>query len=315
MTTIQTHPTTLDVILQQGQSVESLIGETPLVRLRNTGLTSRSNVQLLLKPEWGNPGGSVKDRIAYQIILDAKKSGALTKETRLLDATSGNTGIGYAMVGAMLGYRVTLVMPSSVSKERIQILNAYGAELYLTDEQEGLDGAIRFAQDLADKHPHKYYYADQYGNDSNWKAHFRTTGPEIWRQTNGSVTHFVAGLGTSGTMMGVGRYLLQMKRSVQLVAIQPDAPTHGIKGLKHMESSMVPGIYDETLIDDHISVTTDEAYRVVKDLARYEGLFVGISSGAAVAGALRLARSLDDGVVVTMLPDAGYKYLSTGLWE
>jgi cysteine synthase B len=296
-------------------AVEETIGNTPLVALRRVTAGLPPDVQVLAKAEWFNPGGSIKDRAALNIIRTAEANGELTADVTLIDATSGNTGIGYAMLGTALGHRVKLVLPANASPERIAILRAYGAELVLTDPLEGIDGAIRRVREIVAAEPERYYYADQYGNPANWEAHYHTTGPEIWQQTRGQVTHFVAGLGTSGTMMGVGRYLRTMNPAVKLIALQPDGPLHGLEGLKHMQTAIVPPIYDRALVDEERSLRTGEAYEMARRLGREEGLFVGISAAAAVAGALNVARELDASVVVTVLPDAGYKYLSERFWN
>ncbi len=298
------------------------VGNTPLLPLRRIadreGISDR--VQILAKAEWFNPGGSVKDRPARNILRTALENGDLTPGNaghtrRLLDSTSGNMGIAYATFGATLGIPITLAVPGNASPERIKILRALGAELILTDPLEGSDGAILKARELAAEYPDLYFYANQYDNPANWQAHYQTTGPEIVRQTNGMITHFVAGLGTSGTLTGVGRYLREHLPDVRVVSMQPDAPFHGLEGLKHMESALLPGIYDATLADENLSVETEVAYEMTRRLAREEGLFVGISSGASLVAALALARQLDEGVVVTLFPDAGYKYLSDKLWD
>lgn len=292
------------------------VGHTPLLPLNR--LTERLDkpVQILAKAEWFNPGGSVKDRPAWNILRQAIESGALTPPKRLLDATSGNMGISYATFGAALGIPVTLALPANASPERIAILRALGAELLLTDPLEGTDGAIQLARRLAAEHPERYYYANQYDNPANWLAHYQTTGPEIIQQTGGSLTHFVAGLGTSGTLTGCGRFLRERNPAVQIIAIQPNSPFHGLEGLKHMATALKPGIYDPALPDRILEVSTEEAYAMVRRLAREEGLFVGISAGAAAAGALRLAEELEAGTIVTVFPDAGYKYLSDReLWQ
>lgn len=297
-----------------GIAVEQLVGNTPLIRMRQVTAGVAPGVQLLAKAEWLNPGGSIKDRAALNIIRVAEGTGRLTPEKVLIDATSGNTGIGYAMIGAMRGYRVKLVLPANASPERIGILRAYGAELILTDASEGMEGAIQTVKELVATEPERYFYADQYGNPANWEAHYHTTGPEIWQQTAGELTHFAAGLGTSGTMMGVGRYLRAMNPAVRLVALQPDGPLHGLEGLKHMQSATVPPIYDPDLVDEERIISTEQAYEMARRLAREEGLFVGVSAAAAVAGALSVARELEAGMVVTVLPDAGHKYLSEPFW-
>jgi cysteine synthase B len=274
------------------------------------------SVRLFAKAEWFNPGGSVKDRPALNIIRTAIAKGDLHPGKRLLDSTSGNMGISYATFGAALGIPVTLTMPENASPERISILRALGAELILTDPLEGSDGAILVARKIAAEKPDLYWYADQYDNPANWLAHYHSTGPEIWSQTEGQVTHFLAGLGTSGTMTGVGKYLREMNPAVQIVAIQPDDAFHGLEGLKHMETAIKPGIYNVHFADRTLEISTEDAHAMVLRLAREEGLFVGISSGAAAVAALQVASELDEGLVVTVFPDAGYKYLSDKeLWE
>lgn len=292
------------------------VGNTPLLPLRRITRDLSPRTRVFVKAEWFNPGGSVKDRPALNIIQNAILNGDLNGGKRLLDSTSGNMGISYATFGAALGIPVTLAVPASASSERISILRALGAELVLTDPLEGSDGAILKAREMAEEHPDMYWYANQYNNDANWQAHYLSTGPEIVRQTNGQVTHFVAGLGTSGTFTGTSRYLLEQLPDVKTIAFQPDAPFHGLEGLKHMPSAIKPGIYDESMVGTPLEVQTEAAHEMVIPLAREEGLFVGISSGAAVVAALKVASELDEGVVVTVLPDAGYKYLSDKkLWE
>jgi len=294
-------------------SVADLIGHTPLVRLYQFERET-PGVELYAKAEWQNPGGSVKDRAAARMILDGEASGALVPGLTILDATSGNTGIAYAMIGAARGYKVKLCVPANASPERKQILRAYGAELVLTDPLAGTDGAIREARRLHAAEPGRYFYADQYNNDANWRAHFETTGPEIIEQTAGRVTHFVAGLGTSGTFVGTGRCLRLFNPAIALVSVQPDSPFHGLEGLKHMASAIVPGIYDPDLADENLAVSSERAYAFVRRLAREAGLLVGVSSGAALAGALDVAARLDRGVVVTVFPDGAEKYLTEQFW-
>lgn len=288
------------------------IGHTPLIRLERA--TPNPNVEIYLKAEWFNIGGSVKDRAALRIIEDAERDGRLRPGVTLIDSTSGNTGIAYALICAVKGYECELVMPSNASEERKRIIAAYGARITYTDPYEGSDGAIRYVRDLVGRRPEGYFYADQYNNPSNWRAHYETTGPEIWEQTAGRLTHFVAGLGTSGTMMGTGRKLRELKPSVTLVGVEPDSPFHGLEGLKHMETAIVPGIYDEHLLDLKLGVTTEAGYAAARELARAEGLFIGQSGGAALSGALELASGLDSGVIVVLIPDGGTRYLSTSLW-
>ena len=296
-----------------GSSVFDMIGRTPLVRLHQFERET-PGVELYAKAEWQNPGGSVKDRAAARMILEGEASGALTPDRTIIDATSGNTGIAYAMVGAARGYRVALCLPENASPERKLILRALGAELILTNPLEGTDGAIREVRRVVAADPDRYFYPDQYCNDANWRAHYDTTAPEIIEQTSGRLTHFVAGLGTSGTFVGTGRRLRQESRAVTLISFQPNAPLHGLEGLKHMESAIVPGIYDPTLADENLHVDTEQAYRMVRRLAREEGLLAGISSGAAVVAMLDVARRLTHGVVVTVFPDGAEKYLNERFW-
>jgi cysteine synthase B len=293
-------------------SIVDLVGNTPLIRLRKIerGLPG---VELYAKAEWRNPGGSVKDRPALRMIQEGIAAGQLTPERTILDATSGNTGIAYAMMGAALGYRVTLCMPENVTPERKRILRSYGAEIVFTNPLEGSDGAIRAAQKMHQQDPDKYFYADQYNNPFNWRAHYDNTGPEIIRQIGTRLTHFVAGLGTSGTFVGVGRRLRDFNRQIVLASVQPDSPLHGLEGLKHMESAIVPGIYDPALADEDVRVGTEEAYEMTRRLAQEEGLLVGISSGANLAGAIQLART--DAVMVVVFCDGGERYLSERFWE
>ncbi len=296
--------------------LDAHVGNTPLIPLRRVTSFLSPTVQVLAKAEWFNPGGSVKDRPALAIIRSALQSGELTPSKRLLDSTSGNMGIAYATFGAALGINVTLVLPANASPERLAILRALGAELVLTDPSEGSDGALRVARRMALGHPGSYFYANQYDNPANWQAHYHTTGPELVSQTGGAVTHFVAGLGTSGPLTGAGRFLREFNPSIQLIGVQPDKPLHGLEGLKHMASAIRPAIYDPAFPDRVIEVETEAAYEMVRRLAREEGLFAGISSGAAAVAALKVASGIKDGIVVTLFPDAGYKYLSDkGLWN
>jgi cysteine synthase B len=298
----------------EAASLAGLVGNTPLLRLQRIGQLP-TEVQLFAKAEWFNPGGSVKDRPALNILRTALAEGQLLDGRRLLDSTSGNMGIAYAMFGAAMDIPVTLAIPENASPERLVVLRALGAELVLTDPLEGSDGAIRVARQMAAEFPDQYFYADQYNSPANWQAHFVGTGPEILAQTAGQVTHFIAGLGTSGTLMGAGRYLRRVAPEVQIVAVQPDASFHGLEGLKHMESAIQPGIFDPGLPDMTLEVSTEAAYEMTQRLARQEGLFVGVSSGAAAVAALQVAGQLDRGVVVVVFPDAGYKYLSEKFWE
>lgn len=301
--------------LRTAGGLETLVGNTPLIPLRRLTAHLPPTVQVFAKAEWFNPGGSIKDRPALNILRTALAEGKLQEGKRLLDSTSGNMGIAYATFGAVLGIGVTLVVPANASPERIAILKALGAELILSDPAEGSDGAIRIARQLAAQQPKRYFYANQYDNPANWQAHYCTTGPEIFQQTRGCITHLVAGLGTSGTLIGAGRYLRQVSPGIKLVAVQPHSPLHGLEGLKHMPTAIRPGIFDESAIDRTIWMETEEAYRMVRRLAQEEGLFVGISAGAAAAAALKVAEQLEGGTVVTIFPDAGYKYLSDkALW-
>ncbi len=296
--------------------LEAVVGNTPLLPLRRITAHLPGQVQVMVKAEWFNPGGSVKDRPALNILRTAQRSGQLAGGKRLLDSTSGNMGIAYATFGAAMGIPVTLAVPANASPERIAILRALGAELVLTDALEGADGAILVARQMVADHPDTYYYANQYDNPANWQAHYCTTAPEIVQQTAGKLTHFVAGLGTSGTLTGVGRYLRAYNPAVQIIAGQPDAPFHGLEGLKHLPSAIRPGIYDPDIPDRVVEVSTESAYAMVRRLAREEGLFVGISSGAAAVVALQVAEELERGLVITVFPDAGYKYLSDAkLWS
>jgi cysteine synthase B len=294
----------------QGDSLLDRIGDTPLLPIRRLAADLPPGVQVFAKAEWFNPGGSVKDRPALWMIEDGERRGLLGPGRTILEATSGNTGIGLALIGALKGYPVELVVPANVTEERKGILRSYGATLILTDPLEGIDGAILEAERRLNAEPNRYFRPDQYNNPANWQAHFETTGPEIWRQTQGQVTHFVAGIGTSGTLMGTGRRLKLYNPDVQVIAVEPADELAVIEGLKHMETSIVPGIYDPGFADAKIAVEPDAAHEVAARLAREEGLFVGYSAGAATWAALQVARSLEEGVVVTVFPDGGEKYLS-----
>ena len=296
--------------------LEASVGNTPLLPLRHLTRGLSPAVGVFAKAEWFNPGGSVKDRPALNILQTALAEGKLVPGRRLLDSTSGNMGISYATFGVSLGVPLTLVVPANASPERLGVLRALGAELVLTDPTEGSDGAIRMARRMASERPDLYYYANQYDNPANWQAHYRTTGPEIAAQTNRTVTHFVAGLGTSGTLTGVGRALREINPGIRILAVQPDQSFHGLEGLKYMPTAIKPGIYDPAFPDEIIPVQTEAAHEMVRRLAGEEGLFVGISSGAAALAALQLASRLTQGVVVTLFPDSGYKYLSDpALWR
>jgi S-sulfo-L-cysteine synthase (O-acetyl-L-serine-dependent) len=297
-----------------GARPADLVGNTPLLEL--TGVSREvPGVTILGKAEWYNPGGSVKDRPALWMIRDGEKSGALRPGKTILDATSGNTGIAYAWIGASLGYEVKLCMPKNASEERKKILKAHGVEVVLTDPGEGSDGAIREARKLVAENPERYFYPDQYSNPANPRSHYESTGPEIWEQTGGEVTHFVAGLGTSGTFVGTSTRLKEYDAGIQAVSFEPDSPFHGLEGMKHMGSAIVPEIYDPSVADENLATPTEDAYEMVKRLAREEGVLVGISAGAAVATSLRVAREIESGVIVTVLCDGADKYLSEAFWE
>ncbi len=298
-----------------GQSLLERIGNTPLLRLRRLGQDLPSSVEIYVKAEWFNPGGSVKDRPVRRIIEDAERDGRLTPDHIILDSSSGNAGIAYAMIGTVKGYRVQLIVPENVSEERKRILHAFGAVVRYSDPLEGSDGAIVEARRILEQHPERYFFGDQYNNPSNVNAHYETTGPEVYAQTDGRVTHFVAGLGTSGTLVGAGRRLHELNPSIEVIAVEPDRALHGIEGLKHMASAIVPGIYDPSMHGRKIPVQTEAAYAMAQRLAREEGLLVGQSSGAAMVGALEVARDLRAGVVVAIFPDGGDRYLSTALWR
>jgi cysteine synthase B len=292
------------------------IGRTPLLGLPRLSRELPAGVELYAKAEHLNPGGSVKDRPALQMILEGERTGALTRERILLDATSGNTGLAYAMLGAARGYRVTLCLPRNANFERKRMLRIYGAGIIETDPLEGADGAQLHARRLAAEEPEKYFYPNQYDNPANWRAHYEGTGPEIWEQTAGRVTHFLAGVGTAGTFTGTVRRLKELNPGLRAVLMQPDSPLHGLEGMRHVETSIVPGIYDPALADERVVVSTDEAHLMARRLAREEGLFVGVSSGANVAAALGYARGLAAGsVVVTVLCDGGARYLSEEFWD
>ena len=295
------------------RTIDALIGNTPLVRLSRIDATV-PGVAIYGKAEWLNPGGSVKDRAELAMIRDGELSGRLTPDKILFDATSGNTGIAYAMLAAARGYRVRLCLPANANDERKRILAIYGADLVLTDPAEGSDGAIRVARRMYAEDPDRYFYPDQYNNPHNWRAHYDTTGPEIWSQTDGELTHFVAALGTTGTFTGVGRRLRQLNPGVRLVSVEPDSPFHGLEGMKHLESAIVPGIFDPDLADERAEVSTERAYLMARRLAREEGVFVGVSAAAAVAASLDLAERIREGIIVTVLCDGGLRYLGDRFW-
>jgi len=302
--------------IQVNTPLESAVGNTPLLPLGRISAHLPTSVRIFAKAEWFNPGGSVKDRPALNILRHAIANGDLEDGIRLLDSTSGNMGISYATFGSALGIPITLAMPANASPERQTVLRALGAELILTDPLEGSDGALRVAQELAAEKPDQFFYANQYNNPANWSAHYMSTGPEILEGTDCQITHFVAGLGTSGTLTGIARYLREYNPEIEVIAIQPDSPFHGLEGLKHMETSIQPGIFDPTIIDRTIRISTEESYEMVRALARCEGIFAGVSSGAAAIASLRVAEELESGVVVTVFPDSGYKYLSEdAIWD
>ena len=320
LTTDESQTRNADVQSRLGSGILDRVGNTPLIRIDGLDDGIRG-VAVLGKAEWVNPGGSVKDRAAKAIVLDGIERGLIGpgKKKHLLDATSGNTGIAYAMLGAAMGFPVTLVMPSNVSPERKQILAAYGVEIVWTDPANGTDGAICKAREMASNNPETYWYADQYSNDNNWRAHYRTTADEIWQQTEGRVTHFVAGLGTSGTFVGTTRRLKELNPRVQCISLEPDSPFNGLEGLKHMETAMVPRIYDANLADRKMEIETEAAYEMARRLARERGLMVGISAAAAVAASMRVAEECaernEKAVIVTVLCDGADKYLSERFWQ
>ena len=309
--------TTMPENTRLGAAVLERVGNTPLLRLEKIG-REHPGAGLYAKAEWFNPGGSVKDRAALNMIREGERSGALRPGKTILDATSGNTGIAYAMMGAAMEYQVDLCLPSNASAERKRILSAYGAKLILTPADDGSDGAIRRAREIYAAAPERYFYPDQYSNPANWQAHYRTTAVEIWEQTRGRITHFVAGMGTSGTFVGTARRLKEFNPAIQCISLQPDAAFHGLEGWKHMASAMVPKIYDPAVADADFEVRTEEAYRMAKQLARIEGMLVSPSSAAALVGCLKVADSLGSGeraVIVTIFPDAAEKYLSERFWD
>jgi len=300
-----------------GESVVDRIGRTPLFRLERIGVEFPT-VSFFAKAEWFNPGGSVKDRAAYSMIRDGERRGALRRGKVILDATSGNTGIAYAMIGAALGYPIKLCLPSSASDERKQILRNYGVEIVFTPGDEGTDGAIRRVREIYESDPAKYFYPDQYSNPANPGAHYSGTAPEVWEQTAGRITHFVAGLGTTGTFVGSTRRLKEFNPKIRCVSVQPDCGFHGLEGLKHLPTALVPAIYDSSLADENIEVRTEDAHLMVKRLAREEGILTGVSSGAAFWATFDLARRLPPGelaVMVTIFPDSGERYLSDRFWS
>ncbi|NIP30026.1 MAG: pyridoxal-phosphate dependent enzyme [Candidatus Dadabacteria bacterium] len=310
----EVHPRNKSKAKQRVNSVVELIGNTPLLKLSNITKDLSPDVEVYVKAEWFNPGGSIKDRPARKMVLEGIKSGELTKDKILMDSSSGNTAIAYAMIGAALQYKVELVTPLNINIERKKALEAYGAKIIYSDPLEGSDGAIRLAHKLKNENPDKYFMPDQYNNINNPLSHYETTAPEIWEQTGGKVTHFLAGLGTSGTFMGASRKLKELNGEIYTIAIQPAESLHGLEGMKHMPTSIVPGIYDSTFPDEIKFVSTEDSYNIMKRLMDEEGLFIGHSGGASVFAALECAKSLNEGVIVTILPDAGYRYLSGELW-
>jgi S-sulfo-L-cysteine synthase (O-acetyl-L-serine-dependent) len=311
-------PSRVETAARIGEHLLDQIGHTPLLRIDRLAAEFAPAIQILAKAEWFNPGGSVKDRAAYSMIREGERKGDLRPGKIVLDATSGNTGIAYAMVGAARGYKVKLCLPSSASPERIKILQAYGVELVMTPGDEGTDGAIRKVQEIVAAEPDKYFYADQYSNPANWQAHYRTTGKEIWEQTSGRITHFVAGLGTSGTFVGTTRRLRELNPQIRFVSLQPDASFHGLEGWKHMPTAIRPAIYDDRLADENLPVSTEEAYKLVKRLAREEGLLVSPSSAAALLGCFQVASRIprqQQAVIVTVFADSASKYLNERFWD
>ncbi len=301
------------LMCREARAITELVGNTPLIKLK--GISEQLGAEVYGKAEWYNPGGSVKDRPALNMIVSGINSGQLTHQRVIIDATSGNTGISYAWIGAALGYKVRLCIPAHASSERRRTLIAYGADLVLTNPHEGTDGAIREARRLVAEAPDLYFYPDQYSNDANWQAHYSSTAPEIWRQTEGKITHFIAGLGTSGTFVGTSRRLRQLNPAIKLISVQPDSPFHGLEGLKHMPTSIRPRIYDSTIADEEVEVSTEEAYQMARTLAKEEGLFVGVSAAANVVATAKIARRDGQGVYVTVLCDSGAKYVNDKFWE
>ncbi len=300
--------------IRRADTVIDLIGNTPLIRLGKITRDLNSDVEIYAKAEWFNPGGSVKDRPALWMILDGIRSGKLTKDKIIMDSSSGNTAIAYAMIGAALGHRVELVTPENINIERKKTLEAFGARIIYSNPLEGSDGAIKLAQKLRAEKPEQYFMPDQYNNPLNPISHYESTGPEILQQTRGRVTHFLAGIGTSGTLMGAGKRLREYNPDIKVISIEPAEPLHGLEGLKHMATSIVPGIFDPIFPDERMYVPTEDSYRVMKELLKTEGIFVGHSGGAVIHATLEYAKRLDEGILVTILPDSGYRYLSGGIW-
>lgn len=304
----------LDSRLKRADSVIDLVGGTPLIKLTHITEDLSPGVEVYAKAEWFNPGGSVKDRPALWMILDGVRSGKLTHDKILMDSSSGNTAIAYAMIGAALGYKVELVTPLNINIERKKTLQAFGSKIIYSDPLEGSDGAIRLARKLKEENPDKYFMPDQYNNPQNPQSHYDTTAVEIWEQTGGRVTHFLAGLGTSGTFMGTAKRLKEFNPDIRAIAIEPAEALHGLEGMKHMPTSIVPGIYDAAYPDELVRVTTEDAYGLMKELLKKEGIFIGHSGGAVAYATLEYAKSLQEGVLVTVFPDGGYRYLSGGIW-
>ncbi len=304
----------LDIRLKRAGSVIDLVGDTPLIRLTHVTEGLSPGVEVYAKAEWFNPGGSVKDRPALWMILDGIRTGKLTPDKILMDSSSGNTAIAYAMIGAALGYKVELVIPENINIERKKTLQAFGSKIIYSDPLEGSDGAIRLARKLKAENPEKYFMPDQYNNPENPKSHYESTAVEIWEQTEGRVTHFFAGLGTSGTFMGTSRRLKEFNPDITAIAVEPAEALHGLEGMKHMPTSIVPGIYDSAFPDELIRVTTEDAYDFMKELLKKEGIFIGHSGGAVAFATVEYAKKLKEGVLVTVFPDGGYRYLSGGIW-
>ncbi len=300
--------------IKTGQRITELVGDTPLLEFPSIS-SEVPGARIFGKAEMQNPGGSVKDRPALWMIRDGERTGELTPDKTILDATSGNTGIAYAWIGAALGYKVKLCMPKNASEERKKILKAYGVDFVLTDPGEGSDGAIREARKLYAEDPDKYFYPDQYSNPANPRSHYESTAPEIWEQTDGEITHFVAGLGTSGTFVGTATRLKEYNPDIKVISFEPESAFHGLEGMKHMESAIVPEIYDPSIADENLGASTEEAYEMVKRVAREEGVLIGISAGAAIATSLRVAREAGSGTIATILCDGADKYLSESFWE
>jgi S-sulfo-L-cysteine synthase (O-acetyl-L-serine-dependent) len=296
-------------------SILNTIGNTPLIKINRITEKLNPGIKIFAKAEWFNPGGSVKDRPALNMILEGEKKGLLTKDKIIIDATSGNTGIAYAMIAAAKGYRLKLAVPSNVSVERKKIIEAYGAEIIYTNPLENTDGAQRAVKKIYSENPDLYFYPDQYNNSANWEAHYKTTALEILKQTNSKITYFVAGLGTTGTFVGVSKRLKEVNPEIKCIAFQPDSPLHGLEGLKHLPTAIIPGIYDESLADGMLEISTEESYEIVEELALKEGIFAGFSSGAALAAALKVAQEINSGIIVTVFPDGGTKYLSEKIWS